>query len=512
MWGFSKRYFILLIASLFLMWPAKAQNNRLLRVELEVRPNSQPFHLVSLEENGLLIMYPAAAKQNGEAVWVIQCYNNELKTSWKREELTPPHFELLGWEYESGKANILFGGKGGNQGESARILSVDAATGSAKTFNLQLTAGDDIYYFGLKGAWFVLAGSDRKFNTRVYLIDKEGAVSVVSTGIESEHWLDDVLWDPSRQEMNLLLKKRESRKKQGMVLLNFSPGGEIKERMDLFEDNIRWPSAGRLVLNKKGELFVLGTYSRDDRVTSFQNQSPAFEEASGFFSYKADTNKAGMQIQFYPFSAFSDYFNYLSSYEVSRMRSGQSQEMSASIDFKIILHDLEILNGYYVLAAEAYYEKYQYITRMTYDYYGRPVPSSYTVFDGYEYTNTFIAGIDSSGNKLWDNNFEIRNFIRMERKKIVELLPNNEDLILSYMNNGQIASKMIRGKDVLSAFSYTPLEGVNASDRVDSGIGEKIIHWYGNYALVYGYQKIKSLASPGGEKRSVFYFSKVTYK
>lgn len=490
-----------------------AQDGRLLRIEFEVRANTKPFSLLPLKEEGLLLIYPTDRSGKEGRTWVMQHYSTSLQAEWKREEIIPEGFDLLKWEYIGGKANLLFSGEATRDDDmSGRILSISPAQGSVLHYDFSIPEKGEVYQFDVEGAWFVIASRNRKYETTVLLLDAQGDIQKVKTGLEEEFFLDDAQWHPVENELYLLFKHRFSRKEQGLVLLGVGPEGVVNKRLSLYEDKSRWPSSGQLMLNDSARLVLFGTYSRDERTSSFQNQSPRYETASGFVSLVLSDSSSPADLEYFPFTEFNDYFNYLSYQDVSRLRSGKSSDAVNSIDFRIILHDLRVINSQVVMLGEAYYEKYQYVTRMAYDFYGRPVPTSYSVFEGYEYTNAFIAGFDQGGGKLWDNNFEFRDFRKMNRTRRLGVLPDGEEIVIAYMDNGNIASKAIRGTEVVGAFDYYALEGAAPQDRVEKGESERIIHWYDRYALCFGYQKIRSVTTPSGDKRNVFYISKVTYR
>ncbi len=54
------------------------------------------------------------------------------------------------------------------------------------------------------------------------------------------------------------------------------------------------------------------------------------------------------------------------------------------------------------------------------------------------------------------------------------------------------------------------LESKYRGDKVMEDLGSRMIHWYDNYFICYGYQKIKNNRISGG-KRTTFYFNKLAF-
>jgi hypothetical protein len=140
------------------------------------------------------------------------------------------------------------------------------------------------------------------------------------------------------------------------------------------------------------------------------------------------------------------------------MKQGRKGE-NVPLEFNVLFRQMAARDASYVIMAEAYFPKYHYVTRMAYDYYGRPVPTNYTVFDGYQYTNAFVMALDTTGLKQWDQNFPIRNILTMELRNYVEVLYDGEETLLAYLDQGRIAAQINRGNAVTGPFDYTEVEG-----------------------------------------------------
>ncbi len=103
---------------------------------------------------------------------------------------------------------------------------------------------------------------------------------------------------------------------------------------------------------------------------------------------------------------------------------------------------------------------------MSYDYYGRAVPQYYSVFDGYRYTNALIASFDKNGEVQWSNIFDMLKIISFSLKERVNCFFDGDDIILSYTENGQIASEIINGADMFIGNQSLPL-------AIALGLGKK---------------------------------------
>ena len=182
-----------------------------------------------------------------------------------------------------------------------------------------------------------------------------------------------------------------------------------------------------------------------------------------------------------------------------------------SFDYKLLVHDIIKRDSSYIMIAEAYYPEYHTVTYTSVDSYGRPETVSYTVFDGYRYTDALIACFDKQGELLCDNSFEIWNILTFNLHERVKVLIDGDDIMLAYSNEGEIASKIIRGNEVIEGKQYTKIESKYSSDKLISDYNSDMEYWYGNYFISYGYQKIKN-KQQDKSKRTVFYFNKIAFE
>ena len=161
-------------------------------------------------------------------------------------------------------------------------------------------------------------------------------------------------------------------------------------------------NSGKLITINQNERLLIGTYdyvkgSSIDKKSYFNNAS------SGFFSIKIGSNDQ-QESKYFSFLELENMTGYLKSkeYQTAQKKASKSEEDpdKYSPEFDLLLHDIVQKDSLYYFIGEAYYEEYHTVTSTYYDYYGRPMPVSYEVFDGYKYFNAFISCFDQNGNKL----------------------------------------------------------------------------------------------------------------
>ena len=167
----------------------------------------------------------------------------------------------------------------------------------------------------------------------------------------------------------------------------------------------------------------------------------------------------------------------------------------------------------YVMIGEAYYPKYNSpgtlaITGTSPYEYG-------SYFTGYRYTHAVVIGYDKQGNVLWDNSFEIEDVLTYSLEQLVHADVQDDQIVLLYVYDNEIRSKIIKGGEVLEGKSYSAIRLTFDNDelrdrRTDIGGLED---WYDSNFYAYGTQQIKNLTDAGVKlNRRVFFINKLHYR
>jgi hypothetical protein len=181
-----------------------------------------------------------------------------------------------------------------------------------------------------------------------------------------------------------------------------------------------------------------------------------------------------------------------------------------SLNYTLILHDVITFDSGYVLVSEAYYPEYRTVTNMHYDYYGRPIPQTYTVFDGYKYISAIAGSFSPEGEMLWDNGLEFRDILTFRLAGYAESFVSQDEMAIFYSHQNKLYYKMI-GESIEGELAQNiNIQRKYSGDKLMEDMGSRIVHWYGNYFLCYGYQIIKNNRVSQG-KRTIYYFSKLAF-
>jgi len=134
------------------------------------------------------------------------------------------------------------------------------------------------------------------------------------------------------------------------------------------------------------------------------------------------------------------------------------------------------------------------------------------VFDGFRFTSAIAAAFDRDGNLLWDNSIEIRNLLSQNLDPKASITFTGENAVLAYLSEGKIGYKIIREGSTVERTDYADLELSLPEDRLVNETRSRMVPWYGNYFLCYGYQEIKNLSVTGNATKMVFFCNKVQFE
>lgn len=484
-----------------------------LRIEYTVAEDNQPYKVIPLEKNGLLLFYRAAAvNEKKENRWILGLFDINLKQTWTREFPLPEEYE---YKFSHAYTDTLFigfqdSGKKGS-GKKAAIVVVDTKSGMLKMDEETLPDKNLLVNGELMNGYIVLGLNDKNDKTTILIRNIAGtfrsSISIESAG---KTYLEEINPLPDGKGFTLVYEDFKARKESVFQLRTYDfKGNEISSlNLDLQADESSINTI-KTVLLDSGRMLVLGAYSNQKNKT-FTETENRIEESTGFFGGVINNNMLKSHT-LYNFLEFKNFFNRLrgnvSIYEGKNLK----KDKEISSDYRILLHDIIKHQNEFILVGEAYYPEYHTITNWTYDYYGHMIPNYYTVFDGYRYNNAFICGFDSTGKMLWENSMEINNLLTMSLKERVNLLFDNQEIIVSYLTEGKVASKVINRDQTIDGIEYSPVENIDTHDKVTDNNEGVLVHWYNNFMLAYGYQDIKNVTRPDS-RRSVFYINKIVFK
>jgi len=515
-----------------------------LRVEIEAKLNSDNYVVIPFGAKGVLLFCQSNEnldKSNNK--WEFTLYNTDFKEVWTKEEAVLKDLEYKDFDYNSRYLYLLLeNSKSVSAKGSLQILKIDVDSATIKTFNTTNPLKSVVTNFKVINDVAMLSGRTLpsvgasctqscfnftcipaitgfmiiRYKPFLFLYNMNyGTSKVITDPFKEQAYVEGLCVDDKDSVFVASIKNHIPRKTNAMYIDKFNTDGSKISSLKLVTKNDkRKLNTAKIVPVSATDKIILGTYNLNTAGNKANPAFAGFSEASTGIYFSSVVNDEQQYIKFYNFSKFTTFFSYLNEHQTTKMlKKEKKKELKGdelSFNYRLLVHDIIKRDSNYIMIAEAYYPEYH--TVMTTSYVnGHPVTSYQYVFDGYRYTNAIVACFDKEGELLWDNSFEIMNILTFNLHERVKVMLDGEDIILAYSSGGNIASKIIRGNEVVEGKQYTKIETKYDNDKVLADYNSDMEYWYGNYFISYGYQKIKN-KTQDKSKRMVFYFNKMGFQ
>jgi hypothetical protein len=495
----------------------KGQGDPLLRIELEAESDAASYKVVPVGEMGVLLFYQTNITEDDYKFWIFVLYDKLMHERWRKEvpvskdmlysrsEFNHESVYLLVYDAESKK----------NEQYNYQIVKINIKDGNYEIFSGKVPGYASFVDFNIAGDNIFAGMNSNKNHSGIYslnVISKE--TTTVSEPVDVKSRFETLYLDTLTESVAGIFNIYESKNNFYLAVEKFDYTGKKLNSIKVLPDAGKKFNSCKITAIGDDEMMIVGTY--DVFKGNAISEKQYFDKGStGFFSVSIKNNVPG-QVNYYNFVKLDNNTGYLKSREFleakdKAARAGDNEE-KYSLDFDLLLHNIIVKDSLVYFVAEAYYEEYHTVTSTYYDYYGRMIPTSYSVFDGYRYFNAYVLCFDNNAEKLWDNGMEIMNLLSYELFPRVVVYFNNDEMVLSYNYDGKIAAKTIKGNEVIDGVDYFPIETSYIKDKIVSDTKSQMEYWYDNYFIAYGFEVIKNNAFVQNSKRMVFYINKVVYK
>ncbi len=478
----------------------------------------ESYHLVPCGENGILVFYEGEEEGSSPdtRVWHFAFYDQNFQQKWLADTALIEGAKFKAYESTGNNSYLLFVDVDKHRSEySLQILKVDYDVNAFTIIYSLSPEKSEPVHFSIYDGKAIAAFNNTIFAPRILVINlNDGSTKEVKPEIEGLNIIQELHFDQEGQHHYAVLENYIGKKQNAILLLQLDNQGNITQTLSIqtaLENKVI--NEARIAYSGGDTLLVMGTYSNYASKVG-ENKDETGPETAGYFVTKFIGEKEVL-INYYNFLEFEEMYRALSSKTIADLRKKAEKQKSKgeeySLDYTLLLHDVIPFMGNYVLLAEAYYPEYRTETSMYYDYYGRPIPQTYTVFDGYSYILGIAAAFSPEGELVWDDGVEIRNILTFKLAKYLESYVSQEELTIFYSSENRLYYKMSGGPESGNALQNISIESKFKGDKVMEDLGSKMIHWYQNYFICYGYQQIRNNRMSGG-KRTVFYFNKLAFK
>jgi hypothetical protein len=485
----------------------QASNNTRFEIPLHDR-QTDPYLVESLGENGILV-YGEMFTEQGTALEVIRV-DTALQEVWRGFIPTDRHMVHIFTEYRNLKAFFLFRDRFNAAGKF-QIVAVDVTKGSYSSFEVTTLLPFNPTNFVTTGDAALIGGY---FNYRplVLYFSFGTQMSKILPGFFNEVGEINQIRTHSDGTVDIIVSSKNLEKKRCLWIRSYDKAGDLTKTIVLQPDDDKHLLYGRSIQTSGGDLLVSGVYGRYT------------EYSRGIFV--ARVNVFGeYQINYYNFADLQRFFNFMKARREQRVKERIERRKvkgkKMRFNYRIMVDELIPYGDQFVMLGEAFYPHYSYASRVTgamvYSarQYGTPFTRGDLVFDGYQFTHAAVIGFDKSGKLLWDNSFEINDIRTFQMQQFVKILPQEDRIVLLYLYDNIIRTKIIKGSEILEGKTFSALEMKFIDDIVKDKDTQKstLDYWYNGVLFASGVQQIRNTRDLGvGVARRVFFINKLDYK
>lgn len=494
----------------------QAQRKNPLRVELNANLEMENYNLVPCGRNGILVFYESNEKGSAEdtKVWHFALYDENLQQQWLADTALINGVKFKGFDHGDASTYLFFLDVNRRKSEhKLQLVKVEYDTNIFRVVNSQVPEKAEPFRFKVFGRHAFIAFNNSDHSPGILKLGlADGSASLFGLETEGEGIIREIRISPEMNKIALVLDQYIKKRHDAMLLMELSPDGDLlrKQRISTAADN-KVINDARIAKLSGDTILITGTYGNSNY--RLDDSGDKDRENAGMFVTRFDGEKQSY-MHYFNFLEFEEMFDAFSSRTLADLRRAAKQDSEDgkeySLDYTMLLHNVIPFDGNYVLLAEAYYPEYHTESNMLYDYYGRPIPQTYTVFDGYRYISGIAASFSEEGEMIWNDGIDIRDIQTFNLYQSLGTYASPDELALFYSSANRLYYKMAGSKAPEGELQNIVIESKYKGDRLTEDLGSKVIHWYRNYFICYGYQVIKNNRARGG-RRTIFYFNKLAF-
>lgn len=497
-----------MIICMGLSLPGFTQVEQSNRFEVEIHAFDKPYDVINGGVDGILLVRQTDERnRKGDPRFELLSLDTALKTNWEKEMYINRFWEYRGYDYSDGNYFLLFKYHRRNS-RDLKILKLNLINGDTVHYTIRNLIPIELTEFEMTQNAALLGGYFN-YNPLVIYFNLSTLKSKVLPGIyQNRTELIQIKVDDDKNSFVVIVSEKTFDKRNTLAIKTYDSSGELigNEKLEPEEDK-------GLIYGRAAEFdfdisLLAGTYSTKRGTFS-----------RGLFVATVNTN-GEQKINYYNFADLENFFNYMKAKRrkriANRIERKRINGKKIKFNYRLLVHDIIESEGQYIMIGEAFYPKYNTSSSFASSnsvYQGQSNYGSY--FAGYRYTHAVVIGFDKKGNVLWDNSFEIEDVLSYNLDQFVHADIKDDHIVLLYMYDNEIRTKIIKRKEVLEGKSFDAIKLTFEDDVLRDTYSEisGLEPWYDDTFYAYGTQQIKNLKDTGVKlNRHVFYINKVKYR
>lgn len=496
----------------------KAQDYEPIRIEFPAQIDAKNYHFENLGSEGILLFYESNEinKEDKKRKWYFSLLDSTLAAQRiSFLSLT----DGLAFQKSSISDNIqalFFMSQNEKNEKNYEIVWRDNNTQQFNILGGKLAAKSKIVSFELLNSNLVIGINlpDGKADILVYNLS-DGSMKVPHLNFSNPIIIKSIQSIKKNRKFVASLREYKSKKYFENTFLIFSETGELIKKYNI--NGLENVSLGEsnFCFDEDENLISIGTYERETDIKINEESEEYMRESIGIYFMKFN-DMAIEKEKYFAFKNMPNIYSALSPESLMKVRELQSKKKNKlqAVTFMFNQTQLTELDTIIFFSAEALQPRYRYETRVSYDFYGRPITYTYTIFDGYDFFTSLLISFDKEGNLIWNNHFPIGNILSYELDNHTSTYYLEDEIIVSMVKDGQIISQSFDyfNGDKIGEMGKLNIAMTYANDKLKEENFSFVQHWYSNYFLISGVQKINNNRLRNDSQRIVFFLQKVAFE
>lgn len=441
------------------------------------------YESIPAGEYGAFI-YSKVDSYNGRMISIMRV-DTTLKPVWDGGLNVKPTFDIISWYLKGEFIYFLFQDPINNRSDF-ELIKINVITGSYYRFQIPNALGFYAINFAITEKAALVGGYYSRVPVVIYYSFTSGFTKILPGLINDIGEMADLVIHDSGNFDLLILAKNWTGKTTAWIK-NYDPDGNLyTNSFQILNSSKNLISAKLINLGEKQ--LVAGSYG-----------NPVSKFSAGIYVAQY-IDESHQKINYYPFTEFRQFFSYLKPKRreqvVSRIERRKLAGKSTRRFYKFLTHVVFPYQDQFYLLGECYSTRFSSIppsaSPVAYGNTNFGSNAQYRFFDGYRYSHAVLAGFNTSGEILWDNQMEINDIKTFTLKQYVQPDYIGDTIRLAYLFDNKIRVKKISPSEVVApktAYPVTPNIKSSLTDRGDQP-GEKLIPWFNDYYLVQGIREI----------------------
>lgn len=507
---------------------ANAQIEQTERFEIEQKNSDEYFTVISLEENGLVLVRDKDKYEGNKQLWQIIVLDTNLQELHKFDVAVNHRYSLLGYEIDDNLLYLLFR-TGETTRNSLELIEVNTTAGR-ETGRHQIDPELDfkITHFSKVGPNVILGGYVTNEPAILLFQTADASMKVIPGFFQKDNELVDLRVNEN-ETFNAVLIDRSLRSERKLVFRTYDATGNLllEDVVALDEDKSLQNSLTTTL--KREELLLLGTWG--DRQG---------KQSLGFFSLAVDPFSQ-QKINYTHFGTMENFLNYLNPKREEKIKESTRDAIAdgrkPSFSSHVMPFRIQETPEGFVLLAEVYdpssttspyynspygrpyyANPYYYYNpfwpgyypgmRMYRPYaYGDPTRSN----DNVKLYETVAVGFDADGNMKWDQSIVLDEIKRPALEQVSDFYTDDESLHFLYKKESELMIKSVSLGEGSATEATEKIRLMEPSEEVRSEkeLEDGVRHWFGNAFYVWGYHTVRNPEKKENRVRDVFYINKV---